>query len=172
MSDNITTNSGSGGAVIGSDDIGGVHFQRFKMVQGSTPTDVDSSNPLNVTLGSSTVNAGLRTDVIMNGSSSLTPKFAKILTASQVQDVVAAVSGKIIRVVSLFMTLSASSDTYYFQTGGSTDLTGGSGVLAIGVPLVLPFNPTGWFQTVSGEKLNLICSDSSEAMGGLTYIEV
>jgi hypothetical protein len=49
MADNTTLNAGSGGDVIASDDIGGVKFQRIKLITGNDNTndgDVSKSNPL------------------------------------------------------------------------------------------------------------------------------
>lgn len=51
MVDNTTINAGSGGDVIASDDIGGVKYQRIKLVYGADGVnsgDVSSSNPLPV----------------------------------------------------------------------------------------------------------------------------
>lgn len=51
MADNTTLNAASGGDVIASDDIGGVKFQRVKLVYGADGTnsgDVDWANPLPV----------------------------------------------------------------------------------------------------------------------------
>jgi hypothetical protein len=49
MADNTTLNSGSGGDVIASDDIGGIKYQRVKIVEGANGTndgDVAAGNPL------------------------------------------------------------------------------------------------------------------------------
>jgi len=57
MADNTTLNIGSGGDVIGSDDIAGVKFQRVKLIHGADGTnagDVATGNPLPVTLKAST----------------------------------------------------------------------------------------------------------------------
>lgn len=51
MADNTTLNTGSGGDVIGSDDISGVKYQRVKVILGADGTndgDVDASNPMPV----------------------------------------------------------------------------------------------------------------------------
>lgn len=51
MSDNTILNTGSGGDLIASDDIGGVKFQRNKLVHGADGTndgDVSRNNPLPV----------------------------------------------------------------------------------------------------------------------------
>lgn len=48
MVDNLTLNSGSGGATLAADDIAGVHHQRVKIQQGAdgSASDVSDSNPL------------------------------------------------------------------------------------------------------------------------------
>src|SRR3990167_6840961 len=52
MADNTTLNSGAGGDTIAADDIGGVKFQRIKLVLGTdgiNDGDVAASNPIPVT---------------------------------------------------------------------------------------------------------------------------
>lgn len=49
MADTITLNAGSGGSVVATDDIGGVHYQRIKLIFGADGTnvgDVSTTNPL------------------------------------------------------------------------------------------------------------------------------
>lgn len=49
MADNVTLNVGSGGAVVGADDIGGIQFQRVKLIHGPDGTnqgDISHDNPL------------------------------------------------------------------------------------------------------------------------------
>jgi len=51
MADNITLNTGSGGATVAADDISSVWFQRVKLVHGADGTndgDVANTNPLPV----------------------------------------------------------------------------------------------------------------------------
>ena len=50
MADNLELNAGSGGAVLATDELGGVHFQRMKVNFGGDglATDVDAANPLPV----------------------------------------------------------------------------------------------------------------------------
>ena len=59
MADNITTNPGNGGAIVGADDIVGVWYQRVKLIfgaDGANDGDVDNLNPLPV--GFNTVKDG------------------------------------------------------------------------------------------------------------------
>lgn len=49
MSDNVQLNSGSGGAVMATDDIGGIHFERVKLtlgIDGVNDGDVAATNPV------------------------------------------------------------------------------------------------------------------------------
>lgn len=52
MADNVTLNAGSGGAVLATDDVGGVHHQLIKVEFGGadSATAVSASDPLPVTL--------------------------------------------------------------------------------------------------------------------------
>lgn len=57
MADNTTLNSGTGGDVIGSDDVSGVKYQRIKLIQGADGTndgDISRANPLPMVAGFST----------------------------------------------------------------------------------------------------------------------
>jgi hypothetical protein len=57
MADNVTANSGTGGAVFASDDIGGVQFPRVKLVHGADGVnagDVAAANPLPAKLSDGT----------------------------------------------------------------------------------------------------------------------
>lgn len=51
MTDNVTANAGSGGPVFATDEIGGVHYPRSKVVFGAdgVATDVSAANPMPVT---------------------------------------------------------------------------------------------------------------------------
>lgn len=75
MADNTTLDSGSGGDVIATDDIGGVKYPRGKIVIGADGVndgDVSASNPLPVkgTGAAGTANAGV---VTVQGIASMTP---------------------------------------------------------------------------------------------------
>lgn len=110
-----------------------------------------------------------QTDAIMNDTTVLTPKFKKIDTASSA-DIIALVSSKKIRVLAGFLTV-ASDTTIKWQSGGSTDLTGAMTVKS-GGGFVMPFNPLGYFETASGEKLNMVLGTAVQVSGVLTYVEV
>ena len=113
-----------------------------------------------------------QTNRLMSGTTALTPKFAWIdHAASGDNSIVAAVSGKKIRVLALFL-VAAGAVTVRFESGASgTALTGQSNLVA-NTGLVLPFNPVGWFETATGVLLNLELSGAVSVDGSLVYVEV
>ena len=100
-------------------------------------------------------------------------KHAKIDAASSGDNtLVAAVTGKKIRVLAAFFTMTGSAVTIRFEDGaGGTALTGQMGPTA-GQTIVLPFNPVGWFETSAATLLNLDLSGGQSVDGSLVYIEV
>lgn len=150
-------------------------IQRAKLAFGSAASvsDVSSTNPLPVK-----ALAQLDSSILRDGNNDLTPKFAKIaLTATGT--LVAAVTAKKIRVVSLMMVLDVltGDETYTFKSGAAgTALTGALGD-ASGAGAVMPveygFSPFGHFQTVAGALLELsIAGTTPFAQGSLVYVEV
>jgi hypothetical protein len=68
MADNITTNPGTGGAVLASDDIGGVQYPRTKLVIGADGVnggDVSAANPLPITSASLPLPTGAATEATL-----------------------------------------------------------------------------------------------------------
>lgn len=116
-----------------------------------------------------TVNVAQDSAAMKLGATSATPKFAAISSTGS-GDTLALVSGKKIRVLSLFL-LVAGATTVKFQSGATTDKTGAMSFPANG-GISLPFNPIGHFETASGEKLNHVLGSSVGIAGGFTYIEV
>lgn len=118
----------------------------------------------------------LATDAIQNGLVALTPKFAAIAAATSGNNsLVALVSSKKIRVLSLMLFAGAAGDIYFTSNSGGTVIFGGSAnkiKLAANQGFVLDFSPVGWMETASGEALFLNTSSTGPFSGGLTYIEV
>lgn len=110
--------------------------------------------------------------ILLPGGTRAPIKYAVIdAAASGDNTLVAAVTGKKIRVVSLWY-IASSTVTAIFQSGASgTALTGGAQHIAQ-TGIVLPRNPDGWFQTGSGVLLNLNLSAAVSVDGSLNYIEV
>jgi hypothetical protein len=109
---------------------------------------------------------------MQSGNDQVIPKFAAIsATSSGDNTIVAAVGSKKIRVLSLFFTANGTVTTRFESAASGTALTGQSDFI-VNTGMVLPFNPTGWFETIAGELLNLELSGAVEVAGGLSYIEV
>ena len=100
-------------------------------------------------------------------------KRAKIDAASDGNNtLVAAVTGKKIRVLAAFFTMTGSAVTIRFEDGaGGTALTGQMGPTA-GQTIVLPCNSVGWFETSAATLLNLELGGAQSVDGSLVYIEV
>ena len=95
------------------------------------------------------------------------------LSASSSGDntIVAAVTDKKIRVLSLTLSASAAVNVKFQSGAGGTDLTG-LYYLAANGGVVLPHNQHGWFETAASALLNLNLSAANAVGGCLTYIEV
>jgi hypothetical protein len=118
------------------------------------------------------VGAALATDAIMDDTTVLTPKFAVIDDASSGDNtIVAAVSGKKIRVLS-YVLVAAGTVTARFESGAAgTALTGQMSLVdAVGVSA--GFSPVGHFETAVDALLNLELSGAVSVDGHLTYVEV
>lgn len=85
--------------------------------------------------------------------------------------VVAAVTGKKIRVLSLFL-VAAGAVTARFESGAGGAALTGQMVLAANGGFSLPFNPEGWFETAAAALLNLELSAAVSVDGALTFVEV
>lgn len=105
----------------------------------------------------------------------LEQKFANIALASSGDTaLVAAVVGKKIRVLSLFLVAAGDVDVYFESAGGTAiagDGTNGMD-LAANTGFALNFNPGGWFETVAGEALNINLGAAIRVAGSLKYAEV
>jgi len=85
---------------------------------------------------------------------------------------VAAVTGRRIRVLAAALVASGGANSVRFESGaGGTALTGVMDLAADG-QLLLPYNAAGWFQTAAAALLNLELSAATSVAGSLTYIEV
>ena len=79
--------------------------------------------------------------------------------------ILAAQTGKKIRVLALHITMTGTAVTIRFESAaGGTALTGQMQPLQ-GTSITLPYNPAGWFETVSGELLNMELSGAQSVDG-------
>lgn len=144
------------------------------------PTITDASGRLHVNVGAQparaattdTITAKLATDAIQNGTTALTPKFAKIDCATSGDNtILAAVSAKKIRVLS-YLINSAGAVNAKFQSGASgTDLMGAAAIVA-NSNLSASFSPVGHFETAVTTLLNLNLSAAIQISGHIAYVEV
>jgi len=116
-----------------------------------------------------------------DGSTVLVPKFARLSTASTGnQAIVSAVSGKKIRVLSMNVMATASTNAIWVNDGtadlhGTTsykiplDVTGATGAGGF----VLPFNQLGWFETAANNRpININLGSANGITAIVTYVEV
>lgn len=112
-------------------------------------------------------------DTILIGTTAYTVKKQKIDRATS-GELVAAVTGKKIRVIALYATVaadttvtlkSASTTTGTFTTTGAMTWKAGGG-------MVLPRDPDGHVETTSGEGLNVTLGTACQISGMLKYVEV
>lgn len=167
MADGYVTNPGSGGSTFASDDDGTWQWPLVKVAWGANGsfnyTQTSAPMPVCTTADSNQACAG---------GTIVTPKFAIIDAATSGDNtLVAAVTSKKIRVLSLFL-VSAGTVNVRFESGaGGTALTGQMNLVA-NTGFVLPYNPVGWFETASNTLLNLELSGAISVDGSLVYIEV
>lgn len=83
---------------------------------------------------------------------------------------VAAVTGKKIRVLSIVL-ISTGAVTVRFESGASGTALSGQMALAANVGFSSGYSPVGHFETAAGELLNLELSGATSVDGFLTYLE-
>ena len=115
------------------------------------------------------VSMGRENEYFPEGQNFTKIKHAKI-DISGSADIVSLVSGKKIRVLA-YALICAGATTVKFQSGGSTDLTGDMSFPANG-GISCSENKFGWFETVSGEKLNIVLGSAVAVDGHITYLEI
>jgi len=120
------------------------------------------------------VGAALATDALMADTVVCPPKFAIIdATTAGNNTVVAAVTGKKIRVLQLFLVNSAATgQTVRFRSGTAGAFLTGQMLFAPNDGPVLPFSPIGWFETAASTLLNMELVAATSVDGCLTYIEI
>lgn len=120
------------------------------------------------------VASGDRTDVIYNGTTALTPKFATVaVSSSGVNQVVAAVTSKKIRLIAAYLSCSAAVNAKWQgdTSGTPVDLSG----LMYGTTnsgIVMPYNPVGWLESAAGKNLGINLSGAIAVGGTVVYVEV
>lgn len=86
---------------------------------------------------------------------------------------VAAVTGKKIRVLSLFIVNGhTATQTVRFESGASGTALTGQMIFGANGGMTLGENEHGWFETAAGALLNLELAGATTVDGALTYVEV
>lgn len=169
MANNVAATPGTG-ATFKTTDTGGVHTGHVNV--DSLPDVTVEALPARAATADAIV-AKHATDAIHNGLTALTPKFAKIAASSSGNNtLVAAVTAKKLRVVCYNFVVAGAVNVKFQSAASGTDLTGLKTFAAAGGGMGAGYNPVGWFETVSGELLNLNLSGAVVVGGELTYIEV
>lgn len=122
MADNVTANSGTGGATFAADDILGVHYPRTKITigaDGSNDGDVSSANPLPV----SDAGGSLTVDGTLAVTNAGLTELAAAINASSQMDVNIAASGATVTVTG---------------AGGTFPVTDSAGSLTVDAPVGTP----------------------------------
>lgn len=91
--------------------------------------------------------------------------------ASGDNTLVAAVTGKKIRVVS-FLLVAAGTVTTRFESGASGTALTGQMTMAINSVISAAYNPAGWFETAAAALLNLELSAAVSVDGVIGYVLV
>lgn len=99
-------------------------------------------------------------------------KYAAISgAASGDNTLVAAVSGKRIRVLS-YQLVAANTVAIRFESGAGGTALSGVMTAAVSVPITGQFNPVGHFETAAGALLNMELGGAVQVSGHITYQEV
>lgn len=80
----------------------------------------------------------------------------------------AAVTGKKIRVLSLFLVAADAVTVRFESAAGGTAISGLMTMIA-STPFVLPHNPAGWFETAESALLNMELGGAIQVSGAFTY---
>jgi hypothetical protein len=178
MADTVAITAGAG-TTINTDEVGGVHTQRTKVTWGvdGTVTDASATNPLPVTAPAATrathsIAVANQTEVIMASLTALTVKFFSetVAPSDTDEELVAAVTARKLRVISLAVHCGATATDITFESGTTTRIhkipAGANG------GQVLPANQWGWFETASGSSLTCTTGAGANVEISGTYIEI
>jgi hypothetical protein len=119
--------------------------------------------------------ATLRSDAVYEGvyAKHLPAKFAVIDAATNGDNtVIAAVTGKKIRVLAGSLTMTGTAVTIRFESGAAGTALTGQMTPTQGSTISLPFCPLGHFETAAGSLLNLELGGAQSVDGWLVYVEV
>lgn len=105
----------------------------------------------------------------MMGSEKCEVLFKPINEVADNTEFLAAVAGKRIRCVGLFLIVDAA-ETVQFASGAVPNAITGNMSFAANGGCVLPPNSYGYFETATGEKLQLLLGATNGVRGSMAYI--
>ena len=109
------------------------------------------------------------------GTVRIPERYAKATVAASQTDssIIAAVTGKKIRVLAIAFIPAGTATTSTFNSkpaGAGVAITGAFSPAA-STPVILPFSPAGWFETVSGEGLTVTTGAGSATVYQVSYVQ-
>jgi hypothetical protein len=115
----------------------------------------------------------LDSDTLMQDTTARTVSFGVINASSSGDNTLLVAQGASnkIRIVSLFLVSAGTVNVRFESAAGGTALTGQMPLIA-NTGFVLPFNPTGWFETGANALLNLELSGAIGVHGSFSYVVV
>jgi hypothetical protein len=137
-------------------------------------TTASASGPAVLATDQATISFAQDTTQLMNAKSGVGLPFTKAkisVSTATTTTLVAAQSGKKIRVVSMYL-VTASAQTITLQSHTTTSNSDGGLAYAANGGIALAFNPAGWFDTTSGEALDLVTGASGVVGGQLAWVGV
>lgn len=143
-------------------------------VNANGQTTMSASAPVAIASNQSTLAVAMDTTQIADGVSGtmLTATKTKISIASATTTtLVALVSSKKIRVLAMYL-VSTGANTINLQSHATTSNSDGLPGYAANGGIVLPFNPLGWFDTTTGEALDMVTSGSGQVSGQILTVAV
>lgn len=193
MADNVTIDPGANAFSEATDDIGGVHFPRIKLIHGDDGTndgDVSETNPLPVSMpndGSAgivalnnsasrllTIVGAVDTDStpvrMYTGPAPVQPTLtsAKIDISSSGDNEIVAASASLVTWVYRIFLVAAGDVTIKFRDG-TTDLTGAM-TLKAGGSITLDLDGEPWFTTSTNTAFQINLSAAVQVSGRIYYL--
>ncbi len=89
------------------------------------------------------------------------------ISTATTHEIVAGISGKKIRVMSVFLVCAGAVEVTFEVNGADGPMS-----FAANGGLVLPHSPGGWFETGSGDALEISLGGAVAVGGSITYVEV
>lgn len=144
-------------------------------VNANGQTTLSGSAPVAIASNQTTLAVAQDTTQLMNGvtGTGLNQSRATMTAAtSGATTLVNLVSGKRIRVLGAFLTANGAVNVNLQSHTTTSNKTGLIYCAAAGDGMVMPFNPLGWFDTTSGEALDINLSGAVAVDGYLLYVSL